>query len=187
MKYILYIGIFCIVLSSCTRTDPVTSTVVVRGILDGTEVVQGMGVCIAPDTILTSAHVMRDDRVRYEAWDMRYEIRERDIERDIAYMKIGDEKWWMKNVCGEYKKYIWKTPELQIGDSITTEVMRSGSIISLTGTIVSLTGTILAYDTLWRTQILTGVLVTDIEYLPWDSGAPILDTGWRVVDVVHTR
>jgi len=164
------------------------AVVVIRWIHDGNKVSRGMWVCIGRDYILTSAHVVRDDSMRYEVWGMRYEVSERDFDTDIAYIKIVDtEPWAIKNICHHHRQYIWKHPEVFIWQSITISVMREGILTSLTGTVTSLTGTILAYDTLGRTQPLSDIIMTDISLLPWDSGAPILDMQGRVLDVVHVE
>jgi S1-C subfamily serine protease len=143
-----------------------------------------MGVCIGADTVFTSAHVVRDDRLRYEVWGMRYDVWERDFDVDIAYMKMNNEQWTMNNICNSYRAYVWKA-QLTVWQSIYIPVIRSGSLVTLTGSITSLTGTILAYDSVGRTQTLTGLILTDISLSPWDSGAPILDGQRRVIDVVH--
>jgi S1-C subfamily serine protease len=179
MKYPISL-ISLILLSSCGQSlSPTDWVVSIRGYRGETEVVRGMWVCIAEDRVLTSAHVVREDRLRYEVWGMRYEVWERDFSTDRAYLKT------MTNTCTLPREYIWKIETLTIWEKISIPVIRSGSLITLTGSITSLTGTRLAYDSVGRTQMLSWLILTDISLLPWDSGAPILDGQGRVIDVVH--
>lgn len=188
MKYLM-LPVLLIVLSSCVQSvNPTDGVVEIIGTLDGTEVVRGMWVCIDEQVILTSAHVVRDDRMGYEIWSTRYQVRERNIGTDIAYLSILDNRRWIDNdTCQNPRKYIWKTDTLKIWQTVSIPVVRSNSYRVLTGSITSLTGTILAYDTLGHTQMLSGMIMTDIYLEPWDSGAPILDEEGRVVDVVHVQ
>jgi S1-C subfamily serine protease len=62
------------------------------------EVVRGMGVCIDSERVLTSAHVVRDDRVNYQLSIINYNlltpdvtVLERDPIADMAYMKMNHE------------------------------------------------------------------------------------------------
>ncbi len=183
-----YLYIFVVsLLSSCTIQSQITDGVVhITWLHDGIEVVRGMWVCVDQSTILTSAHVVRDDALRYEVWGMRYEVSERDTLTDRAYLTVMSEGLGVKNICRDYKEYIWKS-DIVSWESVSIPVVRSGSLVILTGTINSLTGTLLAYDTLGRTQVLSGIIMTDISLVPWDSGAPILDEEGRVVDVVHVQ
>lgn len=201
MKKILLYILTLSLLSSCTvgsRTgDGVVGIIWVR---DGAQVVRGVWVCIDEQKVLTSAHVVRDDTINYELRIMshkgvqaNYEWTppnatwiERDENIDIAYMRVKSEEWRVKDICRKYKEYIWKS-HLIVWESVSIPLIRSGSVVNLTGMVTSLTGMILAYDTLGRTQILSGIVMTDISLAPWDSGAPILDKWGRVVDVVHVR
>jgi hypothetical protein len=183
MKYPPLI-ILLMLLSSCGHVSPLDSVVSISGYQGSREIIRGMGVCIARDRLLTSAHVVRDDRLRYEVWGMRHEVWERDFDVDIAYMKMNNEQWTMSNVCDSYKEYVWKA-QLTVWESISIPVIRSGSLVALTGVITSLTGAVLAYDSVGRTQVLSWLILTDIPLSLWDSGAPILDEQGRVIDVVH--
>jgi S1-C subfamily serine protease len=58
-----------------------------------------MGVCIGADTVLTSAHVVRDDTISYQLRVINYEsigmtatLSERDHSSDIAYMRVKSEE-----------------------------------------------------------------------------------------------
>lgn len=53
-------------LSSCGQAVPLDSVVSISGYQGTREVIRGMGVCIGADTVLTSAHVVRDDRLVYD-------------------------------------------------------------------------------------------------------------------------
>jgi hypothetical protein len=66
-------------------------------------------------------------------------------------------------------------------------VSRSGSIVRQVGKVVDPSGSIVGYDTTWRVVTLSGIVLTDLDLLPGDSGAPIFTLDRELVDVVHVR
>lgn len=187
MKWFFFI-ICVVIISGCSNHDNFRDSIVqIQWIHNGIEVVRGMGVCVDNSIILTSAHVVRDDRFLYEVMGTRYQVIERDIVRDTAYMKqLYPEHWNTNKSCTSQIKYIWKQKS-QVNDSVYVPLMRSGSIVLAEGRVVSLTWNILWYDNLGHVQFMTEMLVTDILFEPGDSGAPMLDAEGQVVDVVHVR
>lgn len=193
MKYMIII-LCSTLLIACTTNLSSDWVVEIVWTRNGIEIVRGMWVCIDHTTILTSAHIVRDDTINYilRSTDHRWSsvigtVMERDITTDMAYLGIKSEVWKNNTLCKDYRTYIWKIDTWLIWNTISIPVFRSGAIETLTGTITSLTGTILGYDTLGRVQLMTWILMTDIPLQPWDSGAPILDGQGRVLDVVHVE
>ena len=86
-------------LSSCGQPSITDSVVSIHGYQGTREVIRGMGVCIGVDTVLTSAHVVRDDTINYQLRVINYEsigtsatVSERDHNSDLAYMKVKNEE-----------------------------------------------------------------------------------------------
>lgn len=170
----------------CARSSPENWVVEIYGYQWNEQVVRGIGVCIEDGKILTSAHVVRDDRLTYRVWDVQLRIIQRIPQTDIAYMEITTKD--RRDIpCQEGRIYRGKVGNLTLWQEIILPVVRSGSVIVMRGKITTLTGTILAYDGVGRTLVLTGMLMTDIPLELWDSWAPIFDKEGRVIDVVHVR
>ena len=55
------------------------------------------------------------------------------------------------------------------------------------GKVLDLSGSIIGYDTTGRVVTLSGIVLTDLEFLPGDSGAPIYTLDKELIDVVHVR
>ena len=98
MKYPTLI-ILLMLLSSCGQPSITDSVVSIHGYQGTREVIRGMGVCIGVDTVLTSAHVVRDDTINYQLRVINYEsigtsatVSERDHNSDLAYMKVKNEE-----------------------------------------------------------------------------------------------
>jgi hypothetical protein len=175
-----------LLLVSCTTQGYETIEIIWKESQSNQIVVRGMWVRVSSDQILTSAHVVRDDRLVYEIWGMftgypsvRYEVSSRDTAGDRATLsQVQDVKIQTQNP---------RLQRVQKWDPIYTEVSRSGSIVRIVGRVVDPSGSILGYDTLWRVVTLSGIVLTDIDLQPGDSGAPIYTTLWDLIDVVHVR
>lgn len=198
MPKIFIFLIICIVLTSCMNKQ-------YQGVqIDGKErqnsvvVVKWMGVPISENSILTSAHVVRDDRLVYEVGWVEYKVIERDTVGDRALLK----KIRTSDLSTSFGKINNPSPNLpflnsgkwkqvQIGikkwDPIYTEVNRSGSIMRVEGKVLDPSGSILGYDTIGHVETLSWIVLTDIALLPGDSWAPIYTREWELVDVVHVR
>ena len=57
----------------------------------------------------------------------------------------------------------------------------------MTGKVVDPSGSVLGYDMTGRVVTLSGIVLTDLDLQPGDSGAPIFTTEREIVDVVHVR
>ena len=68
--------------------------------------------------------------------------------------------------CKSYKELLENRTSLQIGQPVSIPVTRSGSLVTLTGSITSLTGSLIGYDSVGRTQVLSGLILTDISLSP---------------------
>ena len=77
-----------LVLVSCTTQSYETVEIIAKESQNGQIIVRGMGVKISDGSILTSAHVVRDDRLVYEISGIRYQVSERDEIGDRAVLEI---------------------------------------------------------------------------------------------------
>lgn len=148
------------------------------------EKIRGMWVMIDDRTVLTSAHVVDNDAFKYILLENGREIRlshiDRDLTRDIALMWIGETKSEIR-----LTDRIFRRLSLAKNEPITTYLIRSGSIIPTKWTIRDPDAHILGYTPAWQTRILSGVVLTDLDLSPWDSGAPVYDSRGELIDVVH--
>jgi V8-like Glu-specific endopeptidase len=176
-------------LSACTQRQYETVEIVAKESQNGQIVVRGMGVKFSDDSVLTSAHVVRDDRLVYEISGIRYQVSERDSVGDRAILSQNQNPklqiYW--NVSSWGQDSLKKTTTIQKWDPIYTEVSRSGSIVRITGKVLDPRGSVTGYDTTGRVVTLSGIVLTDIDLQPGDSGAPIYTPEWEIVDVVHVR
>ncbi len=168
-----------LILVSCTSQSHETVEIVWKESQNKQIVVRGMWVRIGDDKILTSAHVVRDDRLIYEAGWVIYQVSDRDMTGDIATLS--------QTQVAKNQTQILRLSSVQKWDQVFTEVSRSGSIVRMTGKVVDPSGSVLGYDMTGRVVTLSGIVLTDIDLQPGDSGAPIYTVEWDIVDVVHVR
>ena len=166
-------------LSACAQRYYETVEIVWKESQNSQIVVRGMGVRIWDDQILTSAHVVRDDRLHYEIGWVIYQVSDRDMVGDRAILAIDTNR--------NIQSKIPHLQQVQKWDPIYTEVSRSGSIVRIAGKVVDPRGSVTGYDTTGRVVTLSGVVLTDIDLVPGDSGAPIFTHEWELIDVVHVR
>ena len=88
-----------LVLVSCTTQSYETVEIIAKESQNGQIIVRGMGVKISDGSILTSAHVVRDDRLVYEISGIRYQVSERD--------EIGDRAVLMKSEKSGILPIVW--------------------------------------------------------------------------------
>ena len=168
-----------LLLVSCTSQGYETVEIVWKESQNKQIVVRGMWVRIGDDQILTSAHVVRDDRLIYEAGWVIYQVSDRDMTGDIATLS--------QTQVAKNQTQILRLSSVQKWDQVFTEVSRSGSIVRMIGKVVDPSGSVTGYDMTGRVVTLSGIVLTDIDLQPGDSGAPIYTTQWEIVDVVHVR
>ncbi len=142
------------------------------------------GYFYTPDSVVTSAHVVPDDRIMYQgiSGDNIFSLTlvSRDISRDVAILSSSKK-------IGKSSGELFQRGTLEKNSPIFALVYRSGAVTRLDGKIRELDASILAYDQNGKSLTLTGILMTDIEFFPWESGSPLFDTEGSLIDVVHVR
>ncbi len=166
-------------LASCSSSQYTTVEIIWKNQNNAT-LVRWMWVRWSDRSILTSAHVVRDDALRYIVEGETYMVVKLDTPRDRAILS-------QRVVSGWYTENIWQLKSPLVWESIYTEVSRSKKIVTLTGKVLSPSGSVMGYDALGRVTYLTWVVLTDLPLLPWDSGAPIFTSSREVIDVVHVQ
>ena len=179
MRHIVILISMIYLLTSCTTQRYETIEIIGKDSQNGWIVVLGMGVKISDDSILTSAHVVRDDRLLYEIGWVVYQVSDRDMTGDRAVLT--------QMQVAKNQTQISRLSLVQKWDPIFTEVSRSGSIVRMTGKVVDPVWSVTGYDMTGRVVTLSGIVLTDIDLQPGDSGAPIYTTQREIVDVVHVR
>jgi len=176
-KFFLILAL--VILSSCTSDR--NEAVEIYGYSENRVVVRGMWVEYPDGSVLTSAHVIQDSRIEYRIHDTIYTVWVVDNSHDRALL------------VEESQSEEWKTlllPEFSLShtwDIISTKVKRGDKIISLTGSVLSPSGSVIWYDSRWKTRTLSGVVITDIPLMPWDSWAPLYDMKGNLIDLVHVQ
>jgi hypothetical protein len=180
IKVFFSLSVCLLLISSCTTGEYETVEIIGKDPTTSEVRIRGMGVRLPGRAILTSDHVVRGG-MRYEVWGMNYDVVESDVGWDRAILsRIQDRELRIQDVL-KSRNQIWKW------DPIYTEVSRSGSIVRQVGKVVDPSGSIVGYDTTWRVVTLSGIVLTDLDLLPGDSGAPIFTLDRELVDVVHVR
>lgn len=100
-----------LLLVSCTTQSYETIEIIAKESQNGQIIVRGMGVRLPDGSILTSAHVVRDDRLVYEASDIRYHVSERDIVGDRAIL-VRSEKSGILPLLGGVRGGTQQIPQL---------------------------------------------------------------------------
>lgn len=130
-------------------------------------------------SILTSAHVVSDDRLRYFIDWNNYIVIKRDIIGDRALL-TQDAKQSEVSI-GIYPKLV------KSGSQVYIQTVRSWSIVALTGVVILPKTSLSAYDSRGRNITLSWVLITDMDLNTGDSGAGIYTRDWKLIDVVHVK
>lgn len=142
------------------------------------------GYFYTPDSVVTSAHVVPDDRIVYQGISHEkifpLTLVSRDISRDVAILSSSKK-------VGKSSGELFQRGTLEKDSPIFALVYRSGAVTRLDGKIRELDASLLAYDQNGKTLTLTGILMTDIEFFPWESGSPVFDDKGNLIDVVHVR
>lgn len=177
MSKVILLILWAFLIVSCSKISDTTVEIVWKN--NSTVVVKWMGVILADLTLLTSAHVVRDDQLVYMVWWEEYIVSKRDTIGDRAILsKKNTQSQWNLNI---FPKKV--TP----GIPVYAEAIRSGSLMTLTGIVTNPSWSIVAYDSLWRIMTLSGIVLTDIVFSPGDSGAGIYTIEWELIDVVHVK
>ncbi len=177
--YKIFIFISLFLLAACTHNQYETVEIVWKNQTNAT-LVRWMWVKGSDGSILTSAHVVRDNSLKYMIEGERYAVVKRDISTDRAVLS-------QRVVSGWYTEDIWQLHPIYVWDSVYTEVSRSKKITRLTGKVLNPSGSVLGYDSMGRTTTLSWIVLTDFTLLPGDSGAPIFSKDGELIDVVHVK
>lgn len=176
-KILILISIF--LLTACTHNQYETVEIVWKNQNNAT-LVRWMWVRWSDRSILTSAHVVRDDTLNYRVDGEKYIVVKRDISADRAILS-------QRVVSGWYTENIWQLHNIYVWDPIYTEVIRAKKMVRLTGKVLNPNGSVIGYDSMGRVTSLSWIILTDLTLIPWDSGAPIYNRDGEIVDVVHVR
>lgn len=147
------------------------------------EVSRGMGYFVDDSTVITSAHVVPDDRYLYSqatSWEP-LSVQYRFPERDIALLS----PIWSSPHSGVdliLSKYIPHPNE-----KIYVALARSGSIVMVPGIVKNPSAQVIAYSEKGQVQMFSGIILPDIPFFPGDSGAPIFTRWGKLIDVVHVE
>jgi hypothetical protein len=131
------------------------------------------------DMLITGAHVVRNQQLKYFAWDYEYDLQHIDYSKDRAILTQK------KPIQSDelYKVFTWAS----YGEVVYAQVMRNNKITTLTGMVLDASGSVLGYNQLWRIMSLQWIILTNIQFVPGDSGAPIFNLSWELVDLVHIQ
>lgn len=142
----------------------------------------GTGMVITPTgRVLTNNHVIRGAttiRVVVPSSGRSYTARVLGyaVSADVAVLQLT-------GASGLATVTLGSSAALATGQSVTAvgNAGGTGSIVTSTGSIVALGRTITAADDSGLEQQLTGLIQTDAELQPGDSGGPLLDSAGRVI------
>jgi S1-C subfamily serine protease len=164
---------------------PTTGVVVIETALDyQNSAAAGTGVVLSPDgEVLTNNHVIRgatrirvlDPRTgrRYTARVLGYSVL-----ADIAVVKL-------QQASGLGTALLGSSTGLRRGQMVTAVGNAGGSrtLVTTRGTITGIGRTITVQDGQGNAQQLTGLIQTNADLQPGDSGGPLLDRAGRVVGI----
>lgn len=132
--------------------------------------------------ILTSLHGVRDDSESIWVDEKKWRKIFIDEKNDIAILleKMEENQ---ENVEKILKKYFEENTE--IWEKIFAYVWRNDKIHTIEGIITQKNTEIAGYNEYGKIQKIFIKNLTDLEVNPWDSGAPIFNEQWKIVDIVH--
>ena len=132
------------------------------------------------DILITGAHVVRNQKLRYFSWEQEYVLQHIDYLKDRAFLTRSNQIWDMqKSYKFELQWSYW--------DFVSAFVKRDDKIMALTGIIIEASGSVLGYDAQWRITAIQWIVLTNIQFTPGDSGAPIFNSSWQLLDLVHVQ
>jgi S1-C subfamily serine protease len=150
-------------------------------------IVRGMGTILPTWQILTSAHIVSDPRLIYT---FSVDGMSQSSVRMSTIDPLSDRALMVTDLSLNWDMIGWVVypfAPTHTGDVITAQVIRSWALITLTGQVVSPSGQIIGYKRDGRTEMISGIVITDLSVIPGDSGAPIYDRRGELIDIVHAR
>lgn len=176
MQKLMIIAILFI-LTACGRSDFIPVEI---GGKDTTNslVIRGMWV-LYQDILITGAHVVRNQQFKYFVWNQEYSLQHIDYTKDRAILTQK------KSIPSDelYTLFTWASYD----EPVYAQVMRNNKIVTLTGTVVDASGSVLGYNQSGRIMSLQWIILTNISFAPGDSGAPIFNLSWELIDLVHVQ
>lgn len=170
-------------LTATAARQPQTGVVVIEtdlGYQDSSAAGTGI-VVTASGRVLTNNHVIRGAttiRVIVPATGRSYPARVLGyaVSADVAVLQLA-------GASGLDTVALGSSAGLAVGQSVTAvgNAGGTGAIVTATGSIVALGRTITASDENGLSQQMTGLIQTDAELQPGDSGGPLLDSAGRVI------
>lgn len=137
------------------------------------------GVMFDDGSVLTSAHVVSDDRINYTIEGKEYFTIERDVWGDRAILiQSGIQTIYSLNMFPK---------KIHTGSIVSTKVIRSWSVSLLTWSVLFPHKSIVGYDSFGRVVELNWLVLTDMDLISWDSGAGIYAENGELIDVVHVK
>jgi S1-C subfamily serine protease len=171
--------------AAVTARTPATGVVVVTtnlGFQGGAAAGTGI-VLTSSGEVLTNNHVIRGAttvRVTDVSTGRTYSatVAGYDVSRDIAVLKLG-------NAHGLQTAAIGSSAAAKLGDRVTAvgNAGGTGSLTVSTGKLIGLHQAITVTDDQGGSSRLTGLIETNAQLQPGDSGGPLLNSGGRVIGV----
>lgn len=180
-RFIVAFLSICMVSCSLPAHEPPHISWVVRivGLSWYDRMTTGLWVMRDSGIVITSSHVVPDDRYTYHIDHQQYRVYQRDILRDRAILVRWD------GIPPFSLSHIFNTLDIKWGDIVSTQVYRSWSLVTMTGTIMDKNGEVMGYDMTGKSIMLSGIILTSIPFERGDSGAPIYHASWVLIDVAH--
>jgi hypothetical protein len=177
MQKILIIAIL-LILPACTQSGFVPVEIGWRDTTNNL-VIRWMWV-LHNDILITGAHVVRNQQLKYFVWDQQYILQNIDYVKDRAFLS-------KHNKSLDTKKLYTFGVKWGYWDPVFAQVTRNNVIVTLTGKIIDVSGSVLWYDGQWRITPIQWIILTDIQFISGDSGAPIFNLSWELIDLVHVQ
>ncbi|MBX9808975.1 serine protease [Candidatus Gracilibacteria bacterium] len=177
MQKILCITIIFI-LTACGKPDFIPVEIVGKDNVYQV-ITRGMGI-LHNDILITGAHVVRNQQLQYFVGEQKYILQNIDYIKDRAFLSKTNDGF-------DTKKLYSFGVKGGLGDSVFAQVTRNNIIVTLTGKIIDASGSVLGYDGQGRITPIQGIILTDIQFISGDSGAPIFNVSGELIDLVHVQ
>ena len=194
MRNILIVLIIPFFISSCGNSDSYVPKNAVEIYSGENPMTKLWGwVIVGTKVVYTSAHVLNSDTRGYvmihSGAKIPLKLLLRDGSTDEGFLEISkqSEKEMIDFFTSFREDISERRKELRPGSVVMAELVSSGKAIVKTGKVIDIQWKILTLDNKWWVWALTGVLLTDIVFKEGESGSPIYNADWELVDVVHVK